>query len=161
MSNYVFSPSTLAFYPAALKDSYVAAGSWPEDGVEVEDDVFATFSGTPPEGKMRGLGDDNQPAWVEVPAPSYTEDQVKAQARGYRDAFLSATDVMVVPDFTICDMPLTDEQRTELTTTRETFKKWPTQAGWPLIELPEIPQWLLIEAVNQGYVVPTWPQSDA
>ncbi|EEO83653.1 hypothetical protein YPH_4292 [Yersinia pestis biovar Orientalis str. PEXU2] len=29
--------------------------------------------------------------------------------------------------------------------------------NWPQVELPELPQWLLIEAMNQGYCIPNWP----
>lgn len=37
------------------------------------------------------------------------------------------------------------------------YRVWPTLENWPMIELPELPQWLLIEAVNQGFQVPVWP----
>ncbi|WP_233420383.1 phage tail protein [Yersinia bercovieri] len=67
------------------------------------------------------------------------------------------TDPMMVSDYSIDDIPLTTQQRDELTTTRAAYRAWPTVENWPLIELPELPQWLLIEAVNQGYIVPTWP----
>lgn len=49
--NYWFSPANNAFYPVALKESYVNAGGLPNDLIEVEDSVFSEFSATPPEGK--------------------------------------------------------------------------------------------------------------
>ncbi|EMY3532207.1 phage tail protein [Yersinia ruckeri] len=69
---------------------------------------------------------------------------------------------MMVSDYSIDDIPLTSTQRTELMVTRAAYRSWPTLAGWPLIELPVIGEsdksrWLLIEAVNNGYVVPEWP----
>ncbi|EKN6156618.1 phage tail protein [Yersinia enterocolitica] len=69
-----------------------------------------------------------------------------------------ATDPMMVSDYSIDDMPLTEAQRSELTIIRAAYRAWPTVAGWPLVEMPELPQWLLIEAVNQGYRVPVWPE---
>ena len=47
--NYWFSPANNAFYPVALKESYVNAGGLPNDLIEVEDSVFSEFSATPPE----------------------------------------------------------------------------------------------------------------
>ncbi|WP_145554843.1 phage tail protein [Yersinia canariae] len=84
-------------------------------------------------------------------------DAVACTARSYRDALIMVTDSLMLSDYCIDDAPLAAEQRTELTETRATYRAWPTQENWPLIELPELPQWLLIEAVNQGYRVPVWP----
>ncbi|WP_267248652.1 hypothetical protein [Yersinia sp. Marseille-Q5920] len=94
-----------------------------------------------------------------TPAP--TADELAAVARGYRDAFISATDTMTLSDYSIDDTLLTNAQRTELTATRALYRAWPTLESWPLIELPELPQWLLVEAVNQGYRVPVWPPLSA
>lgn len=157
MKNYIYSPSDNGFYPSDLIDSYKLAGTWPVDGVEIEDDVFITYSGMPPEGKMRGAID-GMPAWLKVPAPpALTSDELAAKARSYRDDFIIATDPIMVSDYCIDDTPLTQNQLTELTTVRAAYRAWPTLESWPLIELPELPQWLLVEAVNQGYIVPTWP----
>ncbi|WP_432340293.1 phage tail protein [Yersinia enterocolitica] len=85
-------------------------------------------------------------------------DLLAAIARQHRDAFIIATDPMMVSDYSIDDVPLTEAQRSELTIIRAAYRAWPTVTGWPLVELPELPQWLLIEAVNQGYRVPVWPE---
>ncbi|MEB2439864.1 phage tail protein [Citrobacter braakii] len=53
---------------------------------------------------------------------------------------------------------LSDEQRSELRQTRADYKNWPECRDWPGIELPDVPQWLLVEAVNNGYVVYNWPE---
>lgn len=86
-------------------------------------------------------------------------DKIAAIARDYRDTFLSTTDAMMTSDFSVDDIPLTESKRSELIATRAAYRAWPTLADWPLIELPDIPQWLLIEAVNKGYRVPIWPIS--
>jgi len=85
------------------------------------------------------------------------KDKLAATARRYRNAFIIATDGLTLIDYSIEDRPLTPEQRVELMAVRAAYKAWPTQANWPLIALPDLPHWLLIEAVNNGYVVPTWP----
>lgn len=71
--NYWFSPVNNAFYPVALKDSYEKAGSLPNDLVEVDDTVFEEFSATPPEGKIRDVGNDGMPIWIDIPVmtPTY------------------------------------------------------------------------------------------
>lgn len=88
-------------------------------------------------------------------------DAVASIARTYRDALIMATDSLMLNDYCVDDTPLTAKQRTELTETRATYRAWPTQESWPLIELPELSQWLLVEAVNQGYRVPVWPPLSA
>lgn len=42
---YIFDNKTQCFFPLALKDRYIAAGTWPENGVEVDDDTFSEFRG--------------------------------------------------------------------------------------------------------------------
>ncbi|YAW66776.1 tail fiber assembly protein [Morganella morganii] len=63
---YFFSPSTVSFYPEAMLDDYRDAGTLPDDLVGVESKVFAEFSGTPPDGKVRGVLK-GKPAWVDIP----------------------------------------------------------------------------------------------
>ena len=72
---YVYSATSNAFYPVALKSSYEATGDWPEDGVEVDETVFATYGGTPPAGKMSGSDENGYPAWVSTP-PLTREQQI-------------------------------------------------------------------------------------
>ncbi|WP_392433204.1 phage tail protein [Yersinia sp. HM-2024] len=87
------------------------------------------------------------------------DNLLAATARMFRDTFIIATDPLMVSDYSIDDAPLTEEQRGELIGVRAIYRSWPTVAGWPLVELPELPQWLLIEAVNNGYRVPIWPDA--
>lgn len=155
---YFYSPKENAFYPAALEDAYRAAGTLPDDIVPVETGVFNEFSACPPQGKIRAVGVDGLPCWVDIPQKVVTEDEIKALARGLRDKFLEATDKLLVQDYTIDDVPLTEEQKSELVEVRLNFKLWPSVDGWPNIELPAIPRWILIEAVNNGYIVPNWPK---
>ena len=66
MESYIFSAEKNAFYPVSLQELYEIAGSWPDDGVEVSQEIFLEFSGIAPEGKQRGIKA-GLPAWVDVP----------------------------------------------------------------------------------------------
>ncbi|QLO46425.1 tail fiber assembly protein [Enterobacter cloacae] len=82
MNNYVFSATTLAFYPLEMKVDYENSGSWPDDGVEVSDEVYNEFL-TPPSGKMRGAHD-GLPCWVDIPPPTHNELVAAADAEKER-----------------------------------------------------------------------------
>ncbi|EPV3838491.1 tail fiber assembly protein [Morganella morganii] len=69
---YFFSPSTVSFYPELMLDDYRDAGTLPDDLVAVESETFAEFSGTPPDGKVRGVIK-GKPAWVDIPPLSAEE----------------------------------------------------------------------------------------
>ena len=77
MKNFIFSALNNAFYPLELQSRYVEAGSWPEDGIEVNDEIFKEFTGEPPVGKVRGVKD-GFPCWIDVPPP--TRDELIAAA---------------------------------------------------------------------------------
>ncbi|HDG1698187.1 TPA: phage tail protein [Kluyvera ascorbata] len=62
---YVFSAISNAFYPLVLQSIYEAAGTWPSDGVEVEESVYDEFTAEAPAGKTRGVVN-GMPAWVDV-----------------------------------------------------------------------------------------------
>ncbi len=74
---YWFDPESNAFYPEALKEEYTDAGSLPDNLIEVGDKVFIEFTGIPPEGKTRGVGERGLPVWINVP-PLTVEDEIKA-----------------------------------------------------------------------------------
>lgn len=77
MTNFIYSPSENAFYPYALQESYIAAGSWPADGLDVDDSVFYEFTGEIPAGKIRITGSDGLPAWGDSP-PVTKEEAITA-----------------------------------------------------------------------------------
>jgi hypothetical protein len=66
MMSYKFSNNL--FYPYALELEYAAAGSWPIKGVDVNEEVFLEFTGTPPNGKILITGGDDLPAWGDEPS---------------------------------------------------------------------------------------------
>ncbi|WP_145588500.1 phage tail protein [Yersinia aldovae] len=145
-----------SFFDTDQLERYVSAGWDLSDVTEIPDSLFHEYT-VFPLGKCRVVVD-GMPAWVNIPTPpALTSDELAAKARRYRDDFITATDPMMVSDYCIGDTQLTEAQRTALMEARTAYRSWPTVESWPLIELPELPQWLLIEAVNQGYRVPAWP----
>jgi hypothetical protein len=74
-----FSPTRKGFFPEALRADYEASGSWPEDAIEVSDEVWTAHVGGHPVGKTLGAGENGQPAWVDLPPPS-ADDQLAALA---------------------------------------------------------------------------------
>ncbi|HFX6569702.1 TPA: phage tail protein [Yersinia enterocolitica] len=154
----LFSPALIAFIPENMvKDGSYSAEITDSLMVATDKELTTYWRQAPPAGKMLGVLN-NRPTWLDIPSPPpLTADELAAAARQYRDDFIVATDPLMVSDYCIDDIPLTEGQRTELTATRARYRAWPTLEDWPLIELPEVPQWLLVEAVNQGYRVPAWP----
>lgn len=70
-NNYAWSASKNVFYLIADLLAYIRAGNWPDDAVEVSDDVFNEFAAFQNEnGMIRGVGSDGLPAWVTPPEPS-------------------------------------------------------------------------------------------
>ncbi|EHM0210861.1 tail fiber assembly protein, partial [Escherichia coli] len=58
MTQYYYSASENAFFPAVLEEQYKKAGTFPDDAREIDDDVAVTFIGNPPDGKIRIAGSD-------------------------------------------------------------------------------------------------------
>ncbi len=84
---YVYSAKTNMFYPVEMQHEYEQAGSWPDDGLEVDGDVFNEYTSQPPSGKMRIANSDSLPSWGDVPEP--TKPQLIEQAENQRDALLT------------------------------------------------------------------------
>lgn len=70
MNSYKFSALKNAFYPIALQKIYEEAEAWPADAVDVDDSVYQEFAANiSPVGKMRAVGDDGLPVWIDIPEP--------------------------------------------------------------------------------------------
>lgn len=83
-----YSPKSNAFYPSELKEDYVSAGSWPDDGIAVDASVFIEFSSPPPVGKVRVTGDDNLPSWGDI--PPLTQEELIDQAETKKTGLISS-----------------------------------------------------------------------
>lgn len=86
---YIFSKSTLSFYPAEMEEAYQQAGTWPDDGVDVTEEIFNEFNSTAPDGKQRGADADGYPAWVDIPQTevdiSTARQQKQAEIENWRN----------------------------------------------------------------------------
>ena len=87
MNTYLYDASTNAFYPLILQADYESSGTWPEHGVEVDDDTFASFQ-NPPAGKMRAPDSNGNPSWVDIPPP--TKEDLIAAAENERQSRIDA-----------------------------------------------------------------------
>ncbi|RUT64326.1 hypothetical protein CKG00_14065 (plasmid) [Morganella morganii] len=83
---YIFDKKTHAFYPVALKQEYENAEMWPESGVGVTEEVFASFR-NPPEGKMLGSDKKGNPVWVDI--PPLTHEQHVAISETQKQALIA------------------------------------------------------------------------
>ncbi|PHM62000.1 tail fiber assembly protein [Xenorhabdus ishibashii] len=77
---YVYSAKTNSFYPVKLQPRYMDAGSWPDEGREVSEETYLDFS-IPPEGKMLSADKDGLPVWADIPPPTPTELQHRAESK--------------------------------------------------------------------------------
>ncbi|MBC3250979.1 tail fiber assembly protein [Serratia fonticola] len=112
MNTYKFSATTVGFYPVEMLEMYEQAGTLPADLVDVTDEAYKTFTGQPPEGKMRG-SKGNQPAWVDIPPPTIEETRQgmasrKAQLLNEAYAAMKPLELAVKHDMA------TDEEKTQL-----------------------------------------------
>ena len=71
MSMY-WSANNNAFFPKEMIDSYKAAGWVLDDAVQATQDMLE-YQGKPPTGKVRGVGSNGMPVWVDAPQPSDEE----------------------------------------------------------------------------------------
>lgn len=93
MSKYIYSLSHNAFYLAVLKAEYELSGNWPEDGVEISDDLFIKYTSTPPDGKERGAGENGMPCWVDLPEP--TTEELIAAAESKRQQLINEANTCI------------------------------------------------------------------
>ncbi|MDL0004159.1 tail fiber assembly protein [Enterobacter roggenkampii] len=66
MNRYLYDAITNAFYPFASKARYLEAGSWPANGVDVDEETYEEFK-NPPAGKVRAPDSEGNPSWVDIP----------------------------------------------------------------------------------------------
>ncbi len=90
----VYSPSENAIYNAALYESYIKEGTWPQDGIEISDEDVVRFNGgNKPTGKMLGMVS-GALAWVDEPPLSPEQkisdaENMKATFRAKADSEIS------------------------------------------------------------------------
>jgi hypothetical protein len=64
-----YSPLKNTFYAPEFRAAYVAAGTWPDDAVEVSDEIYQAMQMRPPE-KIIVSGQDGLPMLSDLPPPT-------------------------------------------------------------------------------------------
>lgn len=99
-----------SFYPEALKEVYISAGSWPENGVDVDDETMAIYTGVVPKGKTLGADKDGNPTWLDIP-PLSAEQQI-VQAEQKRTTLRSIADNEITWRQDACDAEIATAEET-------------------------------------------------
>lgn len=140
-----YSARDCGFLFLSERPAYDAAGTWPEDALEVTAEDWQAFGQTaPPPGMRRGSNDQGRPAWI---TPEVTPEDAQQQERAWRDRQLSATDSLVTRhrDELEADRPttLSTEQYKQLQIYRLDLREWPEAASFPDADnRPKAPDWL-------------------
>ncbi|MCZ3383899.1 tail fiber assembly protein [Kosakonia sp. SOY2] len=72
--NYLFSKTTLAFYPLILLEDFKKSATLPDDAIPVSDDIRDTFNASPPAGKVLATDDAGMPVWGDKPQSALVLD---------------------------------------------------------------------------------------
>lgn len=129
-----------AFFDISLKDVYEAAGTWPADSIEVDDEVFQEYAiGIVPQGMVRSAGDDGLPAWVKAPAPSH--EQLVAEVSAEKTYRMQIATAMVAPLQDAVDLGDATDAEMALLTSWKKYRvalsrlsdqpNYPTEIDWP------------------------------
>lgn len=132
--SYFYSGSKNSFLDASLMDAYQDAGNWPDDCVEVSDEMFAEFAiAEAPAGKVRAVGKNGEPTWIDAPAAS--KEQLQAEASAQKAYLMGAAAVAMAPLQDAMDLGVaTDEELSNLTAWKKyrvALNRVDQQAGYP------------------------------
>ncbi len=83
----------MRFMPGSLKESYIAAGSWPSDASVVDEILYLEFIDEPPAGKYRGVDDAGMPCWLEIPPP--TTEEMASNAENMRQQLIDEANAYI------------------------------------------------------------------
>lgn len=113
MNNYVWSASNNAFFPIGDLSIYVEAGWNLSDAIDVDDAVYDEFKNSVA-GKIRGIGDDGMPCWMNVPPP--TRDELIAAAESRKSELLAAAGAAIAPLQDAADLDIATDDEAALYT---------------------------------------------
>ncbi|MEM8187608.1 tail fiber assembly protein [Morganella morganii] len=105
---YRFDPVKCVFYSHGLKEEYLKAGNWPENGVDISDEERAGFMQKP--GFFVGADKGGNPVWIPEPPP--THEQLVAEAEMKKQYLLSEAADAIAPlqDAADLDMAIPEEE---------------------------------------------------
>ncbi|MEG6637248.1 phage tail protein [Pseudomonas aeruginosa] len=151
-SDYVFSPSAVAFYPVSLRKVYEEGSGWPLDAVPISTALYERILAGQESGKRISVDSSGLPMLVDPPPPD--EQRLVARARAWRDAQLIVTDGLVARHRDERELgklatSLSSEQFREVMSYREALRNWPDDPAFPdPASRPEPPAWLAEEGTN-------------
>lgn len=90
-----YSAKNNAFYEDTMKGDYIQAGSWPDDLVEITDDLYDALFAGQSDGKVITPGDDGRPVLTN-PAPP-TNEQLIAQANSRVKSLMAYATSAIAP----------------------------------------------------------------
>jgi len=140
-----YSAQDCGFVFQAERAAYDAAGTWPKDAIESNEEEWRIYGQQPPPpGMRRGSDARGRPAWI---TPTVTVEEAAAQERAWRDRQLSGTDNWVVRhrDELEADRQttLSAEQYQQLQRYRLDLRDWPESDLFPAAaSRPLAPDWL-------------------
>ncbi|MGV7959651.1 tail fiber assembly protein [Photorhabdus tasmaniensis] len=116
---YYYSAKTNAFYPIELKENYIAAGSLPDDIMEVNSDVYYEYAANnAPEGKYRIAGKNGLPEWADIPPP--TKDELQQYAQFQKQQLMAEAIKKIAPLQDAVDLDIaTKEEKIALSAWKE------------------------------------------
>ncbi|MDT1012384.1 tail fiber assembly protein [Plesiomonas shigelloides] len=106
-----FSATTCCFYLLDMKPDYIAAGSWPDDAVEMTDKEKETYwTKQAPFGKQLGGDNKGHPAWINTQPLSHEEAVAEAEAKKSRLLSEAAEKIGPLQDAVDLDMATPEEE---------------------------------------------------
>ncbi|MEN3753801.1 tail fiber assembly protein [Mangrovibacter sp. SLW1] len=114
MSGNYFSADKCQFFIGTLKDSYIAAGTWPDDAVEVDSEIEAKYSALPPDDKILGADSSGLPVWSDKPAP--TQDELISETKDQQEVMITeAKDTISIWQSELLLGTISDDDKASLT----------------------------------------------
>ncbi|WP_315383460.1 tail fiber assembly protein [Microvirgula aerodenitrificans] len=114
-----YSKSTGGFYDAEIHGDAI-----PADAVEITRDEHAALLAGQSAGQRIEADEHGRPVLRDTPAPS--NDALADAARARRDALITATDYLLMPDY-----PISAGQLAEVRAYRQALRDVPLQTGFP------------------------------
>lgn len=130
--SYHYSPKNNAFYPDEMQEDYIKYGTWPEDAVKVDEEIYIQYGqNKAPSGKIRAPGMDGLPCWIDV--PDLTEEEQSQFVRQKRNYLLSECDWSQLAD-------VDDSIKQKFVPYRQLLRDIPEQPGFPFdVQWPSKP----------------------
>lgn len=140
---YFYSAKNNAFYPDVLRDEYEQAGSWPDDLVEITDDLYDALFAGQSDGKVITPGDDGRPVLTDPPPP--TNEQLVAQANSRIKSLMAQATTAIAPLQDAEDLGIQTDSEAAMLKAWKTYRVLLSRitpddemTDWP--EMPEVPQ---------------------